>query len=459
MPPNFLPFLYRTRTLQRVCRRPSAFLLVQRAGVATRPNAPSANPNQADRSIPFEWDNEELAKEHQSTVEADAQPSTITPSEEDVFKGIFDEIAQGRMPKPKMRPEFSNTRTDRRQRGLIDGAQSGESGGQAMASSIVDQARDSKASEEFLQRYPQSLQTAAKVALVKFELAPNRPKLSSMIGLDEAEAKQMAEWKRYDEIRNKEKERVDALMKACQSDVELWHVMEAEVFSLPLRLGIAEVPPVKPVKKQYKKYKKSKKQPVEEEPVAKQLEPAPSPAEEVDPMIMDVHGPLYPHYLATGLGLFDSAFSKPSPLAFNILPRVSSLGLPSYVLGVSTPLFHKLAQIHWNRFGDLVSAVEALEEMRSVGLYSDIDIDNLLTQFREQLHGCAWGAQGPFVMAMTEIPPYDNSLSGRIEELVNYTLHSLKEQGLKRPEEQNDGIELDLGLDKIEDDGDKEYAY
>ncbi|KAH7129400.1 hypothetical protein B0J13DRAFT_563979 [Dactylonectria estremocensis] len=457
MPPNFLPFLYRTRTLQRACRRPAAFLLVQRAGLATRPDGPNANPNKADRSIPFEWDNEELAKEHESTAEADAAPSTITPSEVDVFKGIFDEIAQGRMPRPKIRPEFPDLRADQRRRGLSDGAESG-----VMASSIVDQARDSKASDQFLQRYPQSLQTAAKVALGKFELAPNRPRLNDMIGLDEAEAKQMAEWKRYGEIRNQERERVDALMKACRNDVELWHVMEREVFSLPFRLGIAQAPPAKPVKKPYKKSKKrlaKEAKQAKEGPVVEQLEPAPPPAEQLSAMIMDVHGPLYPHYLATGLGLFDSAFAQPSPLAFNILPRISSLGLPSYVLGVSTPLFHKLAQIHWNRFGDLVSAVEALEEMRSVGLYSDIDIDNLLTQFREQLHGCAWGAQGPFVMAMTEIPPYDNSLDGRIEELVNYTLHSLREQGLKRRQEQDDDTELDLGLDKVEDDGDKEYAY
>ncbi|KAH8670551.1 hypothetical protein BGZ61DRAFT_459565 [Ilyonectria robusta] len=473
MPPNLFPFLYRTRTLQRACRRPTSFFLVQRASLATRPKDSNPNPNRADSSIPFEWDNEEHAKGHESTLAAEAKPSTITPSEVDIFKGIFDEIAQGRMPKPKRRPEFPDTRANRFPPSLIDGADSDASGDQPMASSIVDQARGSEFSDQFLQRYPQSLRTAAEVALGKFELAPKRPRLSDMIGLDEAEAKQMAEWKRYGEIRNQEKERVDALMTACRSDIELWHVMEKEVFSLPEKLGIAQVAEVKsaisrgrkpkkqtakeasteqPEKPATKRGKKSKKQASTEQP-----EPVAVPdSEEPGTMIMDVHGPLYPHYLATGLGLFDTAFAQPSPLAFNILPRIRSLGLPSYVLGISTPLFHKLAQIHWNRYGDLVSAVETMEEMRSVGLYSDPDIETLLTQIREQLHGCAWGAQGRFVMAMTELPPYDSSLDNRLEELANYTIFSFKQQGLQIHQRQEDEMELDLGLEEDEGEGEGE---
>ncbi|KAF7548712.1 hypothetical protein G7Z17_g6870 [Cylindrodendrum hubeiense] len=478
MPPNFLPFLYRTRTLQLACRRPASFLLIQRATLATGPKDTKANPNRADSSIPFEWDSEEHAEGHESTLAAETEPSTITPSEVDIFKGIFDEIAQGRMPRPKRRPEFPDTRANRRPEGLINGVGSEEFGDQPMASSIIDQARGSEFSDQFLQRYPQSLRTAAEVALGKFELAPNRPRLSDMIGLDEAEAKQMAEWKRYGEIRNQEKERVDALMTACRSDLELWHVMESEVFSLPERLGIAQVAEVKPATKRDRKPKKQasadgsdakpatkrgrkpKAQVVEEEAITEPLEAAAPLVDEGATMIMDVHGPLYPHYLATGLNLFDTAFAQPSPLAFNILPRIRSLGLPSYVLGISTPLFHKLAQIHWNRFGDLVSAVETMEEMRSVGLYSDPEIDTLLTQIREQLHGCAWGAQGRFVMAMTELPPYDSSLDNRLEELVNYTTYSFKQQGIQTNQEREDPVDLDLDLEPEEDEVDqKRYSY
>ncbi|KAK7409121.1 hypothetical protein QQX98_008729 [Neonectria punicea] len=442
MPPNFLPFLYQTRTLQRVCRRPAPFL-IQRATLATRPPKDSnINPNKTDSSIPFEWDNKEHAEGHESTLAAETKPSTITPSEVDIFKGIFDEIAQGRMPRPKKRPEFPDTRSVQRLN-----ASSG-SGDQPMASSIVDQARGSEFSDQFLQRYPQSLRNAAEVALGKFELAPKRPRLSDMIGLDEAEAKQMAEWKRYSQIRNREKERVDALMKACRSDVELWQVMEQEVFSLPERLGISQAAQVKPAKK---RGPKTKKQAHEKDVKQAELVASKAPA-----MSMDVHGPLYPHYLATGLGLLDTAFSQSSPLVFNILPRIKSLGLPSYVLGISTPLFHKLAQIHWNRFGDLVSAVETMEEMRSVGLYSDTDIDALLVQIQEQLHACAWGAQGRFVMAMTELPPYDNTMDNRLLELVNYTTYSFKQQGIQTQQEREEEKEKEEEEERERDERDRE---
>ncbi|KAI5460329.1 hypothetical protein BGZ63DRAFT_424840 [Mariannaea sp. PMI_226] len=422
MRPRLLSFLYQTRTLQRACRCPPSFVSVHQASFATRRSADvDTNPNKSDSSIPFEWDNVEDSKEHQSEV--DENQSTITPSEVSIFQSIFEEIAQGRMPRPKRPPPFG---------------QDASSGGSS--SSIVDQARDSESGDQFLQRYPQSLRTAAQVALGKFELTPKRPILSGMIGLEEAEARQMAEWRRFNEIQNKEKERVGELMTACRTDLELWQLMEKEVFSLPKKLGIADVAKAKPARKG----RKSKKQEVKEDmQIAGGSEATTESAELLagEGRAMDIHGPLYPHYLATGLNLFDTAFSKLSPLAFNILPHVKSLGLPSYVLGVSTSLFNRLAQIHWNRFGDLVSTVETLEEMREVGLWADEETSNLLQRLRDELHGCAWGAQGQVVMAMTELPPYDKSLDGRIEILENYVSQSFKEQRLDKQSAWDDVIE------------------
>ncbi|KAM5341861.1 hypothetical protein ACJ41O_014892 [Fusarium nematophilum] len=384
---NLLPFLYQTRTLQFACRRPATVLFFQKTAFSTQNN----HFKRVDNSIPFEWDDGDRPVDH----DAAEQQGTLTPTETEIFKSIFDEISQGRLPKAKKRPQPA---AEGKANETAQAARDTATREQQPGDSLVEQARGAQFGDEFLSRYPTSLRKAAETALGKFELAPARPKLREMTELDEAEAKQMAEWAHYEKIREKEKKRVQRLMEACKTDAELWEVMEKEVFSLPGKLGIAQE-----VKKRSRNSKKN----------AKLAEEQAQPPED-GMRVMDVHGPLYSHYLSTGLNLFDTAFAKPSLLAFNILPRIKELGLPSYVLGVSTPLFAKLAEIHWRRFGDATSALDALDEMKSVGLYPNKEVEDLVAQISEHLHSCTWGAQGPFVMAMMETPPYDAGLAARL---------------------------------------------
>ncbi|KAJ4246248.1 hypothetical protein NW762_013596 [Fusarium torreyae] len=391
---NLLPFLYQTRTLQFVCRRPATFLFAQKAGVATS----HRRPKRIDNSIPFEWDDEEQSNTHEDPSE---QQGTLTPSETEIFKSIFDDISQGRLPKSKKPPQqFAETSPESTQ----DGPEN-----QRIGNTLVEQARGAQFGDEFLKRYPASLRRAAENALGKFELAPARPRLREMTELDEAEAKQMREWAHYEKIREEEKGRVEKLMEACKTDLELWKVMEKEVFSLPEKLGIIEEV------KTTKKGRKAKKRVPELSSEVKKPK-----AREEEKRIMDVHGPLYSHYLSTGLKLLDTAFPKPSLLAFNILPRIKELGLSSFVLGASTPLFLILADIHWKRYGDATSAFDVLDEMNKVGLFPTDhleDLERLVEEIASHLHSCSWGAQGPFVMAMMEAPPYDASLTGRLERM------------------------------------------
>ncbi|KAF4970957.1 hypothetical protein FSARC_2060 [Fusarium sarcochroum] len=434
---NLLPFLYQTRTLQYACRRPATFLLTQKAGVATS----NRRPKRIDNSIPFEWDDGEQSSHHEDPSE---QQGTLTPSESEIFKSIFDDISQGRLPRAKKPPQqFAEASPESTQ----DGPES-----QRIGNTLIEQARGSQFGDEFLKSYPSSLRRAAKNALGKFQLAPARPRLREMTELDEAEAKQMREWARYEKIREQEKERVEKQMEACQTDLELWKVMEEEVFSLPEKLGIVEKAkkadegskPKKPVLelsaeveqpkaqeeektekvKTTKKGRKAKKPAKEEEKIekaetTKTERKAKKPAHE-EKRIMDVHGPLYSHYLSTGLKLLDTTFPKPSLLAFNILPRIKELGLSSFVLGASTSLYLTLADIHWKRYGDATSAFDVLDEMNKVGLFPTEhieDLERLVEEIASHLHSCSWGAQGPFVMAMMEAPPYDASLTSRLERM------------------------------------------
>ncbi|KAF9768106.1 hypothetical protein IL306_014660 [Fusarium sp. DS 682] len=393
---NLLSFLYQTRTLQLACRRPARFLFAQRATVATSTRRPRKVSNS---EIPFEFDDEDTANTHESEIE---RQGTLTPTETEIFKGIFDDIAQGRLAKNKKSSRIGQTQP-------ADSApsqhqQEGRHGG----NTLVEKAHNATLSDEFLRRYPASLRRAAENALGKFELAPKRPNLYSLDELDQAEKKQMREWAKFEQIREKEKDRVQNLMNACQTDIELWNLMEEEVFSLPEKLGIVEK--TEPAKRG----RKSKEAVAKE--AAKKAKAKEVKSEGEKP-VMDIHGPLYSHYLNYGLNLFDTAFARSSILAFNILPRVKELGLSSYVLGVSTPFFIKLAEIHWKRYGDATSAFDALDEMKPVGLFPNEqlgDLEGLVQQISDHLHSCTWGAQGPFVMAIMQGPPYDQTLMRRL---------------------------------------------
>lgn len=419
MSSTLLPFLYQTRTLQRAFRGPLALAVVRSAHSQTSRRRQTVK---HDNSIPFEWDPEDDRNDGLQ------QPSTITPSEAEVFKGIFDEIAQGKMPAARKRPAaFQKHPQDSTDPSVavdgapVSGAATGHRNG--MARSIVEQARVTEFREKFLGRYPKSLRNAAQVALGLYELEPRSSGSgkSQMMELDEANESKWAERAKYDRARLEERERVDALMKACQTDDALWKVMEEEVFSLPAKLGIAQGVKSRSITGQRdSKGKRTAK--------ATNSETLGPKTVDDEKRIMDVHGPLYSHFINTALGIFDTAFAHPSPFAFRILPRIKELGLPSYVLGVSTPFYTQLARMHWNQFGDANSALDMLQEMNSAGLYADDEVTDLLAKIRDHLHGCTWGAQGPFVMAMMESPPYDGALTQRLEDMDKSVKRSLYER-------------------------------
>ncbi|VUC24400.1 unnamed protein product [Clonostachys rosea] len=417
MSSTFTPFLYQTRTLQRA--------LTNSARIASRSYASKRHLRSSnDASIPFDWTNIPPPEEdrplgssgHLGGSEKDEKPSTITPSEAHIFKKIFDEIAQGKMPRarakrPTPSTEYASPKED------LEGLE--VSSADANSRSIVVQARMADFRERVLSRFPQSLREAAQLALGLFELKDG----AEVIETETTEQKE--ERSRFEQLRKEEKSRVYALMKACNTDAELWKVMEKEVFSLPEELGIATLV----VKKQPTRRgrKSSKATAPVEEPAAVESAAAENETGGGRKHIMDIDGPLYSQYLNHGLNLLDTSFAKPSPFALQILPRVRSLGLPSYVLGVSTRFYTILATIHWNRFGDASSALDVVQEMMATGLTADDDVKALLVSIRDHVLGCTWGVQGPFVSGMMEAPPYDGALMQRIQELYDLAEDSIKQ--------------------------------
>lgn len=414
MPPSFLPFLYQTRTIRHGVRLANFRQAVRLAHSSSPQNG------RRDNSIPFDWEDE---PRHDFSGKPSTQESTITPSEAEIFKGIFDEISQGRMPAARKRSPNAI-------RGQLEPTEVVSSSPlETTARSIVDQARLADFRDKFLSRYPSSLRSAAQVALGLFEMPASEQGASSYMELKEADAANWAERAMYSQLRSEERARVEGLMGRCTTDAELWKLMEDEVFSLPKRLGIVQDTVQSTIgKKKGRKVKAKMNAVVTEEPAGQNDETA-SPSEaKPDRQLMDIHGLLYPHFINNGLKLFDTKFARSSPYAFKILPRVKELGLPSYVLGVSTPFYSKLASLYWTRFGDSTSALNILQEMLSTGLYANEESKEVVESMRDHLHGCTWGAQGPFVMAMMESSPYDASLSQRLENMYHHIQASIMQE-------------------------------
>lgn len=420
MSPTLLPFLYRTQTLQRAWRTAGALSPAQ-----GRLLHASTRCSGRDDAIPFEWE-DRAGGQGKEAPDGTTPSSTITPAEAVIFKGIFDEISKGKMPKPRKRPAAPDSSSWEAK--PVPQGSSSQPG--SAPRSIVEQARLTEFSDNYLKRYPKSLQTAAQVALGLFTLEPAAGKTEAstriqMPELHEAEAAKAAERERFEKARMKERERIDKAMTKCTTDAALWKIMQQEVFSLPEKLGIAQAGETKAAPKKGKRGAKKTA------PEAENIEAAlTTPKADKDRYVMDIHGPLYSHFLSTGLALLDTAFAAPSPYAFQILPRIKALGLPSYVLGVSTPFYARLARMYWNQFGDAGSALDVLQEMNSVGLRADGDVADLLVRIRDHVHGCSWGAQGAFVMAVMESPPYDGGLMQRLEEMERHVKRSLREEAV-----------------------------
>jgi len=215
--------------------------------------------------------------------------------------------------------------------------------------------------------------------------------------------------------------RVEEKMQKAKSDFELWDVLEKEVFPMVGKLGLLEEQlSIEHTKKRGGRKKKS---------------------EESKELLMDVHGPLYPSHLLTAIRLLDTSFGRSSPLALNILPRIKELGVASYVLGVSTPLYNYLASIYWKRYGDPIAVLDLLEEMRYAGLYTNEATYNLMLSIHEffktasgKQRNASWES-GPFLKEVATLPVYQHGVQPRIKHWFNtITVHNAQRKALKQEE-------------------------
>ncbi|KAK3314283.1 hypothetical protein B0H66DRAFT_504209 [Apodospora peruviana] len=435
---TLLPFLYQTRTLQRFARAPRistpAFqTLFHTSTRAHYPRGPSRfrGPKPSTDVIPFEIPPPEEAE----GLEPGHQ-TTITPLEREAFDRIFEEIAaRGKMPatasfqeeQPREEPEpapafLGNAVGAVANKNALKGFGSYSPLGELQRPNDINRA---------LLRFPPSLRKAARMAMGVMEgerqdsnndAEEGVPEFSEESDIDMLTSVGGAR-KKIDRIkvtatRQLERDRVEGKMRASKTDFELWDVMEEEVFSMVDRLGIRGddngVPETAASSPKPKRGRKSTTKASKTE------------------LSMTIHGPLYPGYLLYGLRMMDQSFTRSSPLALNVLPRIKELGLMSFVLGVSTPLYNTLAEILWYRYQDATAVVNLLEEMRHAGLYCNPATLDIVTSIQKQFEGYGRGDSGPFLKELVSLPEYEYALKTRMRHWNNAIQTQIQEREASR---------------------------
>lgn len=411
------PFLYHTRTLQRL---PST-LLARTSGSQCLFHSPTKlqarKRRSGDESIPFELPPGLDLTGDESTGGRPETVSTITPTERKAFDTIFREIAS-RSNRPSRAHLADNVISL-----VVQDADRSSTSSSSRRNTVVD--RDAA-----LEKFPPSLRKAASMALgtLQEDTEDQAAQQQEVTGLaeDSAVSQALGEGDLLDwaddglaidklvktatigEHRRRERRRVEKWMTSAESDFKLWKSMTKDVFRMVERLGIGE-----------------KGSLADTRPPASKDEAAKRKKEDLN---IYVHGPLYPLLLLRGLRLLDRAFETPSQLALSVLPRVQELGLASYVLGASTPLYNTLMSIYWYRYGDVSAVFSLLEEMRRAGLSFDEDTLELLRDMEKDMVPYAEGEHGPFVKELTAMPEYEAAFDSRLSHWERVIRSSIEEK-------------------------------
>jgi hypothetical protein len=293
--------------------------------------------------------------------------STITPSERAAFQKIFSDIfARSRPFSPH---GMDGLLEEEELQGLdLNGGRAEQA--RAKVNDIINvaaQNRSRKEIEATVNRYPPALRPAAARAMGL--TSKNRGPAPAYVD------DRLAGYIQAEKLRGPERKRVESLMRSAATDLDLWAIMQEEVFSLISKLGLKEaVEEETPSKKSAKKASSD----LEGLPQHNSQQTHASLDTPVDGMSpLEVYGPLYPAYLLLGLRLLDRSFARPSPLTLAVLPAIKSLGIISHVLGGSTQLYNELLLIHWYRHDDFRGVIKLLMEMEDLGL--DWNADTLKT--------------------------------------------------------------------------------
>lgn len=183
---------------------------------------------------------------------------------------------------------------------------------------------------------------------------------------------------------------VDSLLNAANTDVEIWAILEKEVFNLMTQLNAQTKLEDRARKADLRRQKQAAKMALDNQnntsKPGEPLEGAHSPATEslhpprtssADSKALPTNALLsllqsnYAHHCLHALRLFRN-LRLSSPYALHLLPHIKSLGPVSYVLGASTDLYNEILFQKWTQFSDVQGMADLMEEMVNQGISANV---------------------------------------------------------------------------------------
>lgn len=197
-------------------------------------------------------------------------------------------------------------------------------------------------------------------------------------------------------LREQQYNRVEGLLCAAKTDVELWNVLEREVFSIIRELDLDGAAANTEMKGKGAKRNSRRATPILK-PTTEDI------CEEIDHASgLAIIGPNYPSFLVIAVRQLRQEFPS-SSLSLTILPTVKDLGRGSYVLGASTVLYNELISLAWLTYADLECIEELLQDMDNSGVDFDGNTLELLESIHDEARKACMGRFGATVAAVWEM--------------------------------------------------------
>ncbi|POS83212.1 hypothetical protein EPUL_005342 [Erysiphe pulchra] len=237
--------------------------------------------------------------------------------------------------------------------------------------------------------------------------------------------------KRIEGIREVERERVEAKMRAATVDFDLWKVLDEEVFCLIEKLGLEDLQKPKGfisssrMNTESSRYFKTPTSEKPQPPVLQKIEIPPNDlAAKHNISPLQLYGPLYPYYLLLALRLLDRTFSRPSPLALALLPKIKSLGYISRVLGANIQFYNELLLIYRYRQNDFNGMLRLLEEMEMSSLTMNHETLDIVVQLNRVQDRVRQGYQGLGMSLLWGLPNFARGKFGPWRDYIREILET-----------------------------------
>ncbi len=365
---NFLlPFLYQTRTLQFHLSHYKHWKGIIRGradrNFSTTPANRTATYNQRSHyDIPFEDSGspgtaDETVRFFPSRKKPGVRESTITAAEQAVFDRIFKDISRS-----AQKEVFAKDKTDPELDEIIYDNEGDLY--QDINEMFEHAVKQQKVFEE---------NHAASVLRSSEEwsyLEENRTRLLNQASLHDGNLGTSSlsekEFKTITDMHRAHESSIIEKIEASQTDIELWNVLESEIFALVEVLkkrnkdekSRQAALPLQKTKVEGKKRRQKRGTDLSDLTKTNVFPPS---------VLLSILQHNYSHYCLHVLRLLRREFPT-SPYALNLLPAIKHLGPVSYVLGASPALYNEILFLKWTQYTDLEGMADLLEEMRNQGV-------------------------------------------------------------------------------------------